>query len=197
MNVVEVVQSLPEILVYFLPGYIGLFIYKHMRGIDIQESHWFMASCAISFIGITLARLICPLISGVFSFLTGIYLEIIVETLIIIAGVVFFSLLLNSRWFSRVCAKAFKISPSVNVLSDVIDKRGSRVLVKIKGQDYYIGGSVYSYDGESKEPWLSIVFAEFVREGDNKPFRQNCEENHYVVVNLNDVEYVEFWRKEK
>lgn len=132
---IMLLDIIPDILQYFISGFIFVFIYKILCSKKIELSMQLIMSCVISFAWVSLINAIneiwlhnCHLSS----------LWVVVSISIILSAIasILFSKLVTSNWFHKKTVKYFGISPHNSVWRNITKSGSSNVKVYLRDKDY-------------------------------------------------------------
>lgn len=195
-NYIEIINSVPYLLQYIVPGCWCLLIIYFFNGIKINNKNFVVIGCIISYILLSLVDFLCllfkvpipdlPLLKSAFSILIG--------TLLAVGISIFF----NSSVMKHVTIKLFHKTVNKTIWRDIFDlENGSNLKVYIKDKNYYVIGHLKNFDEDSPESWLALSgFAKFDKYS-NKNFRDEPsylgDNNIAIAIRLSDVEHIEIF----
>lgn len=185
---------IPNILVYFIPGYLAICIFQKICGTVSQSSHRVWESCALSFIFTILAQICVP------SHKKDDTLIIAMAAIIIgVTAAIIFAMIIRKDTVRNYFSNKMHFSPAKTVLSDVIrfGENGSTMRVYLKNVDYYVEGAVYAFSNTKDDQWIALCYYTKFDIGSNQ-IRAKQEENveRCFLFNLEDVVTIEIWPTE-
>ena len=195
-----IINNIPSLLQYFVPGYITLFIFLHLTSIKTKDSylHITILSCAMSYLSISLLALL----REKFGFVTALPDTVLINSaLTSILGILFSilcSLIYASRWFNFILVKLFHKSPHGDIWRNVLDfKNGSNLKIYIKDKPYYVIGCFRNIEEKGENSWLAITgFGKLDRET-NELYKEEISHigDHTAIftIRISDVEYIEIY----
>lgn len=144
MNLIELINNLPQIIIYFVPGYIFLGLFCFFTPKKIKEvEHFFIRSIVISYVFVVSSNAICTLMK-----LDSKYEDSIALVLAVILSFISAKIYSSSIYKSFLC-KFVNISGHSSVWEDLFDKnRGAIIKGKFKYNNCIarIHGTVMYYD---------------------------------------------------
>lgn len=140
----ELIKNLPQIIIYFVPGYIFLCTFCFFTSKKIKEiENLFVRSVVISYIFVVVANLLCTLLK--FNLKYGIYIALLLSVVASFISVrIYFS-----KTYKNFMSKFGNISGHTSIWEDLFDrKKGAKIrgYVKYKEQCAEIKGTVKYYD---------------------------------------------------
>ena len=178
------IENIPEILQFFVPGFLFLSIYSFIRAMKIQECHLTLYSVVISYIIVVMIHLIFRSIIGWEFLLVSILIGILFGTI--------FAKLLDLPCFAKVMRHLGRTA-NTNIWKDVIDfDLGTTVAITMKESKMQIFGTIDMIDETDGDPW--VILRDY-QQGDvpstNEPYLTR------LALNLRDVERIElYYQKE-
>lgn len=153
----DIIASIPNILQYFVPGYIGVFCFQFAGSKQYSREAKVVASCVLSFILITLCNLVHQLAPNA-VILGSMYLQVAAASVAAAVLGIIGAIVVKSQWYCKACLRFFAVSPRTNVLEGALDRPdGTNVYVHFKGgKNYYIYGHLAGYDTKDDDKWLYI-----------------------------------------
>lgn len=136
-----IVNNIPTILQYFIPGYWSIFLFKYFCSKQISTHMMNIMSCVVSYILIIMATLAnsCFQINTSNLVIVNSAIAVVIGTLLsIIISVIF-----SRKWFKNVLVFLFCKTPNDNIWRDILDlTNGSNLKIYLKEKDYYIMGII-------------------------------------------------------
>ena len=183
------VDQILDILLYFVPGIIGIKVFSKITGLRIKISEHTWSAFACSFLVTTLVKSFAPINAEPSIYVLSLLSCGISIFVAVLAGIAYMS-----KWFNHILEGKLKRNVYNSFLQEHIDlENGSFIRAKMKNLDYYSEGAVDSFGDDLSDPWICISNYCFCSFKDGKEFYKNDHDNDVVAVNLNDLEYVEIW----
>lgn len=193
-----IIDSIPNILQYYLPGYWVIFLFGYLCSKKISGKIVHIMSCVLSYILLTFTaflRINVDIISKLpDTALVNSGVAIAIGTLLILI----FSMIFISNIFSKIMVKLFHKTPNDDIWRDVLDlKNGSNLKIYVKDADYYVIGHHKNHEEKDGEAWLAIsAFAKFHKKS-NTPYRDEPsyldDENVIYTIRFSDIEHIEIF----
>lgn len=187
MIIKDLLDIIPDILQYFVSGYIFIFLFTSITTKKIDQTISIIFSCVISFLWISFINVVIdnPSIWIVTSISCG--LSILIAPL--------FGLIYRSNWFRNIAIKIFCQSPLSSIWDKVIDyKKGSNLKISLKDQQYFIIGHYDCHEKTEEDFWISLSAYIKVNSESKKTivdFRK--DPTKCIVLNSRDIETVEIF----
>ena len=183
----DIFAFIPEILLFLVPGYIALFVYRELRGLEQDRPFTTVIACSISYMCIALIRLV---LSAFDIIEVAVYWQAIIATAILVICAICLAEIMKSKRTKLILNKLFRFSAARDTLSDVVDdKRGTGIVLRLKNTNYWICGTIISYGNTAKDPWIALRYVERYEEGSDEPCDKWEYEDESVIFNINDVEF--------
>lgn len=185
-----IIQHIPDILVYFVPGFIFNSIYLYLRNTTQESNAKFLTSVVVSALLIAPFRLVARGYSDP-------RIECVAVSLIAVLLAPLANWVIGSKWIKEILIKWFNFSPAKNTWENVIDASKKQLItVKLKGVDYYICGCHYSHGDMERKPWIAINQIMKFGLSDDGTMGETVEDNWenkelYMIININDAEFIE------
>lgn len=179
------VASLPYILVYLLPGYIGVSFFFEVMRRTIDSSEKIILSCVLSYMVVSGIRLADQALN--------IYLEFLIATAICFGLSWLLVEILQRKWLRKFLIDRMNYSPAKGAWEDSVDyDLGTWIRVRLKSDGRVIIGTLHSLGNVESDPWLSIGdYSEYDDECAAEPSRVVHGEGKYFLIHLNDIDYCE------
>lgn len=180
---------IPQILLYFIPGYIGLSVYRLMSNINNKSEHTLWISCAISYVIGSMVDMV-----QIQNFAIKTIASCALSGILAIVVFVILQRTNIRTWLSNV----LHFSPAPTVLADTIrmDGNGSTARVYLKGVDYYVEGAVYGFSNNQDDPYFALQYYSFYKLNAPEPYYVCQNDEKCFIVNLNEVQHIEIWPTE-
>lgn len=197
-EMILLLDSIPKVLQYFIPGYWSLFIFRYFCSKRMSNYMMNLMSCVVSYILmaiITFMRvkigflLLMPdnaLVNSAIAIFMGTVLAICI------------ALIVSRKWFSNVMVYWFHKTTNDDIWRDVINwKDGSNLKIYLKDQEYYLIGHQKNMEEKGEESWIAIsAFGKFDKKT-NENYREEPsyldDENVIYTVRLSDIEHMEIF----
>ena len=191
-----IVDNIPTILQYFIPGYWAIFLFKYFCSKQISTHMMSIMSCVLSYILIVMATLVnsCFQINTSNPVIVNSAIAVVIGTLLsIIISVIF-----SRQWFKKVLVFLFCKTPNDNIWRDILDlTNGSNLKIYLKEKDYYIMGHHKDHDEHDKDPWIAVSAFEKRDKKTNEIYGDEPSylDNDSVIcaVRFSDIEHIEIF----
>lgn len=144
MSLEEVIENIPQIIIYFVPGYIFLGVFCFLSAKKIKEIETLFVRCVvISYVLLALSHLICTLTK--LNSNNEIYIALALSVIIAFISVKIYS----SDFYKKILGKTVNISGHNSIWEDLFDRqKGSMIrgYVKYRNHDVEIKGTVKYYE---------------------------------------------------
>lgn len=188
-ELITLIDNIPKILQYFVPGYLSLIIFTLLCGRKISQSLTLILSCVLSYLILSFTSLFV-IDSNIFE-LSAICCGIS------IVGSVVFSLFYTSAAFAWILSHVFYKTVNEDIWHDVFDyKNGTNLKVYFKGKDYYVIGQYRGNEDSGEESWFAISGYGKYDIVTNDPIDDSLIDDTSVIMTfrLSDVEHIEVFR---
>ena len=181
MNLQDYIELIPQILVYCIPGFIGVHVFRIAATGYKQYQHLLMASCAASYVSIAIIRSICiPL---------GFWAEVIASCIVCVLGGWIFGRVAQSRWLNEFLMDNFHLRLSKATISSSINWTTTNVaLVYLKSTSNYYLGSVKTVGDDGGDGWIAISYPAYYTADHEEIWNSQDEDDAFVVSPLSDVQ---------
>ena len=183
---IEIINNIPTILSFFLPGYIGLVIFKSLCGIEMRDYEIFAASSAGSY-----------MLTGAIKFIQGAQISFsnpvslgefalasIIAVLLACGGVLIF----QSNRFRGFLSQKFNYAPINDTWQNLYNYEGTtRVAIKMKNGKC-VRGQIVTIGDIHIDPWIELNGFEVLDKNEKIEAVANPIEKH-IMINANDIEY--------
>lgn len=189
----KIVQSIPAILQYFIPGFIGLKIISKLTAKKFENDYVFILSCVYSYVFISLIGLLnawikSPILEN------ALVVSAIAITLCIIVSCVF-SLIIKSPKAKRSMLKIFHRTLNDDIWLDVLNYEvGANLKVYLKDKNYFIIGQYRLNEEKGEDSWFALSgYAKCdIKTNDIIPTANYLNnKNVFITFRLKDVEHIE------
>ena len=197
-EMILLLDSIPKVLQYFIPGYWSLFIFRYFCSKRMSNYMMNLMSCVVSYILIAIITfmrvkigflLLIPdnaLVNSAIAIFMGTVLSICI------------ALIVSRKWFSNVMVYWFHKTTNDDIWREVINwKDGSNLKIYLKDQEYYLIGHQKNMEEKGEESWIAIsAFGKFDKKT-NENYREEPsyldDENVIYTVRLSDIEHMEIF----
>lgn len=196
MQLKEVLENIPLILQYFVPGFVSLLIFRFFSSKELKESQsGIIISAVASYVLIAITELFADKIAFLNSIHDSVLMKSGVAIIIGSIGAVIFALIFRAKWFSNLLVKCFNKTPNDNIWMDIIDfKKGSNLKIYERGKDYYITGHHYANEEKGNDSWFAVTAYSKKRvENDEVIEDHSSNEKDILAVRLSDVDHMEIF----
>lgn len=189
----ELLTIIPDILQYFVSGFIFITVYKNICSKKIDAIIQFISSCVISF---TLVSLIRAINSIWFQqvWLNNLWVIVSLSIVLSLVTSILFSKLFVSKWFHRFTVKYFGISPHSSVWRNIVTGDSASFKVYLKGKNFFWIGSLYSYEEKGDNSWFCLHKPIKCDMNGDPIYSQGDNDDAFLAFNIKDVESIEIFR---
>lgn len=189
MNIdfLELIQILPELLGYVVPGYIACYVYKHYRP-DYTEAKLRIKLIDVNTVVVSfLVRVFVDAVMPVFSLSWRFFIYVIVAG---ISGVLL-AVITKSRWFECIMNRFFGSSAADTIWDAMSDPHHGTAIDVTVGDKIY-QGDLLSFYKENEVDWVAIQNFQVVsKDGsvtDTEPLTTTDGETLYprIAIKLSD-----------
>ena len=186
------IAASPDLLMYFIPGYLAIATYRFISSINKHGDYDFIASCVISYLCISLIKLIFPSVAAESN--SNAILTISSCLLAIVSSGVI-SLIVKNTFVKRMLGRYFKISPASTVIvnSIKVDGNGTTMRIYFKDRGYYVEGAVATVSPDKDDPWIALQYYTLYSIDDNRQIGKYAKRNDRFLLNANDAQHIEVW----
>ena len=190
----QILENIPVLLQYYLPGLWTITVFKYFCSKEIQKESQTILACVVSYVLLSISDLLSNI-----PFLGGIKVSVLGKSGISIILGTLLALLISSvfcaKWFSGVMVALFHKTPNDNIWRDVLDlTNGSNLKLYIRDADYYIIGHHRNIDEKGDDSW--VVLTEFIKhnKNDNRVIETHeGKKDDMIAIRMSDVEYAEIF----
>ena len=183
---IEIINHIPTILSFFIPGYIGLYVFKEVTGTDFKEFETISISCAGSYFITLVMRSIQDIPVSIATPIT--IWEFCFEVMVSLFVAYGLARLTQLNCFRGFLKRKLKFSPAKSSWLDVFDyENGMRVMLKMKNGKF-IRGQVASLGNGKDDPWIALINFEVADEDQEEEYTGELMED-YLLINMSDIEY--------
>lgn len=184
------VNVIPQLLLYFVPGYIAIAVYRILTGRDIKDASSIWVPCVISYVFVSAAKALLP--DSASSRLELLAL-IVCSTSALVSAVM--AKLFQNRHVRKVFRAVLHYNPASTVLSSRIDMQspGSTARIYLKDATFYVEGAIASYSNNAADPYIALWRYRFYELNAEEPYYECTNEAKHFIVNLDNVQHIEVW----
>lgn len=191
MSIEELIRHLPEIIIYFVPGYIYLGIFCFLTSKKIKEiENLFIRSVVISFFFVVIANNICELTKLDIKY--SIYFALSISIIIALTSVKVY----YSKIYKRLFCKIANVSGHSSIWEDLIDRtKGANIrgFIKYRNHDAEIRGTVRYYEILDNGD-CNIALWNYTITSDEFVLKPKEDINKLFFINSKDIEGLEFFK---
>lgn len=183
---IEVINNIPTILSFFLPGYIGLVIFKNICGIAMRDYEAFAASAAGSYLIIGAIKVV----QGMQVSLTNpvSFGEFVLASIIAILAACGGTLIFQSNRFRDFLSQKFNYAPTNDTWQNLYNYEGTtRVAIKMKNGKC-VRGQIVTIGDIHIDPWIELNGFDVLDQDEKIEAIADPPEQH-IMINANDIEY--------
>ena len=192
ISIKDIIGIIPEILQYFVSGFIFVFIFKTICSKKIDNTMQLIGSCVLSFIWVSLIKSLNEIIWGS-CLLSNLWVIVMISILLSLITSLIFSKIYTSNCFRNRLVKWFGISPHNSVWDNVVNRKATNIKVYLKGKEFYWIGHLYSYEDNGNDSWFCIHKPIKYDQQNQMLYNQGNNENAYLIFKINDVECIEIF----
>lgn len=194
-NIMILIQNIPVILLYFVPGFLCLLIYTYLCSKKIESAFFLILSCVLSYVLVVLTTAICSFNSlawvlnnvfytAAFAIVIGVILSAIISTIFLRKG------------FNTYMLNHFHKTTHTDIWRDILDfENGSNLIIAVKNQDYAILGHYRFHEEKGKDSWVAVSGYIFLDKRTKEPINQKLDyrddDSKIITISLQDAEYIE------
>lgn len=183
----EIIIGVVSILQYFVPGFIGVQVFKFCASRKFSGKHEIVVCCVFSYV----MNALCELAYGKFSWATvlaSVYGKVVVSSVAFSIICLFCAWLIQRPLFEKICVDLFHVSPRSDLLDGVLDKPDA---VNIRAYLKDGKGSVYGHyagrDDDSSDKWIAITEPTVFSEDGSK---QDFDKEIVYLVRISDIDHM-------
>lgn len=190
MTISDIIGAVPSLLLYFVPGFVALFLYRKLRGDERDSSFTVLISCCVSYIGVAGVR---ALMSAVGISIASVYLEALIITAILSACMIGVVKIMDTGRYRKILYSLFRLSPKKDAWYNAIDtKSGTAALVKLKNTDYWLYGTIASFGDVTKNRWIALWFVRRYKADTHDEIDAYEDDDEIVLICIDDIEMIKF-----
>lgn len=199
MNIKELVDNIPILLLYFIPGYIALSIKKYFRSeYEIKDTHLLMMSLIVSFVLKSFIDFFVGILNNILKLEFQLSQEnesILLILLSLVVGLAWcriYDMEKLKKWINKFMDK--DIDFSTNVWNIALEsKEGAWVTVYIKDEDLVYTGvlSKYTIDPDDKNREILLSRYSKYNMTTGKLIQEFNDEDNCVLIKCNEMNRIE------
>lgn len=195
-----IIENIPVILQYFIPGFLCLIIFKGITGINISNTYTAIFSCVFSYILLSISELAFVWIKDLASFTTNIYIRSIISIIIGLSLSIIFGVCYHTKKLGKIIKSISGKTQYRRIWRDVIDlDNGSNLKIYVKNNSYYVYGHFRNVEEYEDDPYIAVfgygkynkVTNELI-ENEIDYMNENLKnDNHIYMIKMSNVEHIE------
>lgn len=152
MNIEVLIEKLPALLVYLIPGYIGITVFRLLMALKLNATTIWVNSAVLSFVSMAFLQWKFPQLLSIWN------LCVVSILLCSIGGIVMAAICRHPK-LDQVLRSKFGIGVFDSVIQDTIDyQNGSAAVITLKNDPgEYRGYVIAVSDATSVQQWISIA----------------------------------------
>lgn len=195
-----IIENIPVILQYFIPGFLCLIIFKGITGINISNTYTAIFSCVFSYILLSISELAFVWIKDLASFTTNIYIRSIISIIIGLSLSIIFGVCYHTKKLSKIIKSISGKTQYRRIWRDVIDlDNGSNLKIYVKNNSYYVYGHFRNVEEYEDDPYIAVfgygkydkVTNELI-DNEINYMNDNLENNNHIyMIKMSNVDHIE------
>lgn len=195
-----IIENIPVILQYFIPGFLCLIIFKGITGINISNTYTAIFSCVFSYILLSISELAFVWIKDLASFTTNIYIRSIISIIIGLSLSIIFGVCYHTKKLGKIIKSISGKTQYRRIWRDVIDlDNGSNLKIYVKNNSYYVYGHFRNVEEYEDDPYIAVfgygkynkVTNELI-ENEIDYMNENLKnDNHIYMIKMSNVDHIE------
>lgn len=182
------VGIIPQLLIYFIPGYIGILTFRALANRSLKSESLIWVSCVVSYLITTFVKVLWP------SNIAMIPELLALVTCIVSCGIAAFLAKASEwKWVSRLIVGLFhvNIAPTVFAAHADLINPGTTIRLYLKDDNICVEGGLSNYGTSSDDSYISLKYYSFRRFDEEEPYYQCMQDDHYFVIKFDNVKYIE------
>ena len=195
MQLKDVLENIPLILQYFIPGYITLSLFSYFSSKKSMEPKLrLIAYVAISYLLMAVTEGLVEHFNGSGIVKDSVLMKSAFAIFIGIICSIIMAMIFHSKHFSNLLVKIFNKTPNDDIWMDIINfKKGSNLKIYEKGSDYYIVGHHFVNEEKGNESWFAITaYSKYSKTGELLEDHSE-DDNAILAVRLSDIDHMEIF----
>ncbi len=188
----KIIHEIPNILQFFIPGYIFFIIFTAAISKKAEGSIRFVFSCVLSFSFIALINAVCSIFGWAIQ---DIWVRVAISIGLAVVTSIVFAKLFTSKKCRSLLVTMFQKSPYDSVWRNVLDyETGTNLKVYLKSRPYYIIGHFYSHEENGSDSWFCLNAFVKTDITTNEDLADYSEYNNiFITFHLSEVESIEIF----
>ena len=193
MQLKDVLENIPLLLQYFIPGFVSVqvfYFFASKKSNEVQSK--IIISAAVSYMLISITEIATANLDAIKD---SVLMKsgVAVSAGIILA--VLFALVFRSKCFTKLLVRFFNKTPNDDIWMDVLDfKQGSNLKIYEKGKDYYITGHHFVNEEKGNESWFAVTaYSKKTIQEDKIIEDYSGDEKAIFAVRLSDIDHMEIF----
>lgn len=196
MQLKEVLDNIPLILQYLVPGFVSLSIFQFFASKKFKESQSrIIISAVVSYVLLAITE---PFFYKL-AFLNSVKYSVLVKSgaAIILGSIsaIICACVFRAKCFSNFLVLFFNKTPNDDIWMDIIEfKQGSNLKIYERGKKYYITGHHYVNEEKGNDSWFAVsAYSKKSLDNDDVIEDHSSDEKAILVVRLSDVDHIEIF----
>lgn len=195
-----VIENIPIILQYFIPGFLCLIVFKAITGVNISNTYTVIFSCVFSYILLSISELIFIWIKCLEPFETNIYVRSIISIVIGLILSVIFGVCYHTKKLGKIMKSISGKTQYRKMWRDVIDlENGSNLKIYVKNDNYYVYGHFRNVEEYEDDPYIAVFgYGKYDKvtnellEYEKHYLDDNVEnDSHIYMIRMSNVDHIE------
>lgn len=195
-----IIENIPVILQYFIPGFLCLIIFKGIIGINISNTYTAIFSCVFSYILLSISELIFIWVKDLEQFKTNVYVRSIISIIIGLILSIIFGICYHTKRLGKIMKFISGKTQYQKIWRDVIDlDNGSNLKIYVKDDNYYVYGHFRNVEEHEDDPYIAVfgygkynkITNELI-ENEINYMNDNLENNNHIyMIKMSNVDHIE------
>lgn len=183
----DAIKEIANILQFFIPGFIGIQVFKFCASKTVSDQYQIVLSCALSYITNAFLEVINGLSSEP-TIVSSIYGRVVISTVALLVCGIVASIIIRTNVFEGVCSYLFGVSPKTDLFDGILDvKDGANVKIFLKGKRISVYGHYAGRDDDCSDPWIAISEPIVYTVGEQE---QAFAKDVNFLVRISDIDYM-------
>lgn len=183
----DIIKDIANILQYFVPGFIGIQVFKFCASKKVSDKYEIILCCVFSYV----MNAFCELAHGKFTgsvVLASVYGKVVVSSVAFSIICLFCAWLIQRPLFEKICVDLFHVSPRSDLLDGVLDKpEATNIRVYLKDGKGSVYGHYAGRDDDSSDKWIAITEPTvFSKDGS----KQDFDKEIVYLVRISDIDHM-------
>lgn len=152
-----IIQNIPVILQYFIPGFLCLIIFKIITGTNTSNKYTAILSCVFSYILLSVSELIFIWIKSLEQFKTNVYVRSVISIIMGLILSIIFGICYHTKRLGKIMKFISGKTQYRRIWRDVIDlDNGSNLKIYVKDYNYYVYGHFRNVEEHEDDPYIAV-----------------------------------------